>query len=111
VESLTLAEREAVNSVVLRCQDRPGEPWYCFGCLADLPSDPKAQGAHRCGEPAPGPGDLVWYCGPVPEGHGRLYEVTRARGGRLDLRDCGLGLRGAPAYEAVVVRAAEGEAA
>lgn len=53
MESLTLAEREAVNSTVLRCQDRPGEPWYCFHCLADLPWYPHQQDAHRCGRPDP----------------------------------------------------------
>lgn len=50
---LTLRQREAVNDVILRCQDAPGEPWYCAGCLADLPADPCAQDAHVCGDPEP----------------------------------------------------------
>lgn len=106
METLTLAQREAINNVVLRCQDGRGEPWYCFHCLADLPSDPEAQGRHRCGEPGPEPGDLAWYCGPVPDGYGRLYEVTAVRGGRVRLWDSGQVLQGVPAREVVIVRRA-----
>jgi len=47
---LTLRQREAVNDVILRCQDAPGEAWYCFSCLADLPADPCGQDAHVCGD-------------------------------------------------------------
>jgi hypothetical protein len=50
---LTLRQREAVNDIDLRCQDAPGEPWYCFNCLADLPADPCGQDAHVCGDAAP----------------------------------------------------------
>lgn len=50
---LTLRQREAVNSTVLRCQDAAGEPWYCCNCLADLPGEPAAQDAHVCGQEPP----------------------------------------------------------
>lgn len=47
---LTLAVREEIQGRTLRCQDQPGEPWYCECCLADLPGDILAQLAHECGE-------------------------------------------------------------
>jgi hypothetical protein len=53
MEPLTLAEREAMHGRPFRCQDRPGEPWYCYNCLADLPWYPHLQAAHRCGHPGP----------------------------------------------------------
>lgn len=103
MEILALGQREVIGRVLLRCQDVPGEPWYCLHCLADLPSLPWAQGLHRCGEPTPQPGDLIWYRGAVPPGHGRLYEVTRARAALLDPWDGFQGLRRAPTTEAVIV--------
>jgi hypothetical protein len=52
MDPLTLGRREAINpGRTLRSQDRPREPWYCWGCLADLPWNPEGQAAHRCGEP------------------------------------------------------------
>ena len=57
-ETLTLGQREAINNVILRCQDAPRQPWYCFNCLADLPTDLEAQLQHRCGEE-----DAAWLTG------------------------------------------------
>ena len=95
---MTLAMKEQTR-IAVRCQDEPGEPWYCGDCLADLPADAMLHGSHICGEAVtverafggltfevigPEVGDTVWYLGAVPRGWGRLYEVTAA--GRWGLR-------------------------
>jgi hypothetical protein len=102
---LTLAVKEHVRGALVRCQDTPGEPWYCADCLADLPGGLEAQDAHECGA-GPEEGDLVWYDGALPAGYGRLYEVTCVQpGGRLRLWDMGNALDVWP-EQVIIVRCA-----
>lgn len=110
--ALTLADREAVTGRVIRWRDDSSGPWHCADCLQDLPDDYPAQSRHQCGEPPPGAGDLVWYAGcRLPDGFGRLYEVTAAagvtrfRGGRLRLADIDQVLANVPARNVIVIRA------
>ena len=91
MEILTLAQREVINGVILRCQDAAGQPWYCFHCLADLPDDWFAQSAHRCGEPTrqlasgplPLPDDPAHKTRTTPP-NGYLYDADGSR--RTDKR-------------------------
>lgn len=103
---LTLAVKEHLRGTPVRCQDAPGQPWYCGDCLAGLLADPEAQDAHQCGA-GPQPGDLAWYAGPLPDGYGRLYEVTRVQPGRVRLHDMGHVLMAHPGHVTVVRRAEE----
>ncbi len=104
---LALAVKEHLRGASVRCQDAPGEPWYCGDCLADLPAGPAAQDAHECGAEAAAEGDVAWYTGPLPDGYGRLYEVGRVLpGGRLWLHDMGNVLNARPDQVVIVRRAA-----
>ncbi len=98
---LTLAVKEHLRGTPVRCQDAPGQPWYCGDCLADLPASPEVQDTHQCGT-GPQPGDLAWYAGPLPDGYGRLYEVTHAQPGYVRLHDMGHVLTVHPEYVTVV---------
>lgn len=75
---LTLRQREAVNNTILRCRDAPGEPWYCFGCLADIPADPVAQDGHVCGETPPAP-VIVEHKTRTSQPSGYLYGADGSR--------------------------------
>lgn len=112
---LTLADRELITGRTIADRDDDGT-WCCTDCLQDLPSDPRARGAHVCGERPPRKGDAVWYCGPVPDGCGRLFTVGatrkpgRFRDGRVYVHDDFEFAGWVSAREVVVLRPARTEA-